>query len=71
MANKMSIEGPVKVQTINASPAQVAFNLMQYLANVGSTDQERNTRKFWLTLYIQCYKATSGNYSLESILKED
>lgn len=68
MADKMSIEGPVKVQPMDASPARVAFELMKYLNTVGSTEEERSKREYWLTLYCQCHKAASG-YSLKTILK--
>lgn len=70
MADKMSIEGPVKVQPEDASPARVAFELMKYLHTVGSTKEERNKREYWLTLYRQCHKAARG-HSLKSILEVD
>lgn len=68
MADKMSIEGPVKVQPVDASPARVAFEFMKFLSHVGSTEEERSKREYWLTLYCQCHKAASG-YSLKSILE--
>ena len=68
MADKMSIEGPVKVQTTDASPARVAFELMKYLNSVGSTEEERSKREFWLTLYCQCHKAARG-LSLKTVLE--
>jgi hypothetical protein len=66
----MSISGPVTVDLKENSTAAVAFDLMKFLGNAGSTRDDRANREYWLTLYRQCYKAASG-YTLESILGED
>ena len=70
MADRMSIEGPVKVQPMDASPALVAFDLMKHISYTCSTEEEKSKREYWLTLYCQCHKAASG-YSLKSILDEN
>lgn len=69
MAERMSIDGPVKVQPADSSPARVALELMKFLSGIDSTKEERSKREYWLTLYRQCYKAANGR-SLESILEK-
>ncbi len=64
--NSMRITGPVKID--QTSQEAVAFKLMDLISSRESV--EVTDRKYWLTLYRQCYKATNGN-SLESILKQD
>lgn len=69
MSDDVSVRGPVEIK--NNSKEQVAFQLMKTINNYESrANQEKNHRNYWLTLYSQCLKATSG-YSLESILKEE
>ncbi len=70
MADRMSIEGPVKVQSMDASPARVALELMKYLGGTDATEEETKKREYWLKLYRQCYKAANG-YTLKSILEEN
>jgi hypothetical protein len=70
MANEsFSISGPVDVAS--ESKQAIAFELMKHISTCEQADQEKTrTRAYWLTLYRQCYKATSGS-SLERILQDD
>ncbi len=70
MANEtVSISGPVDVAS--ESKQAVAFELMKHISGCEQADDARTkTRAYWLTLYRQCYKATSGA-SLERILQDD
>lgn len=71
MANeKLAISGPVSV--VSDSPSRVAFDLMDKIASrTYDADKEaQKTKDYWLKLYRQCYKATSG-FQIESILKDD
>jgi len=47
------------------SPTAVAWQLAFTIAR--EEKSEEKTREYWLTLYRQCYKATSG-HTLDSIL---
>ena len=52
------------------SKERVAFDLMLKIATYQQVpDQQIKDKKYWLSLYNQCLKATAGN-PLESILKE-
>ncbi len=65
----ISVSGPIEVKS--NSPERVAYELMKLIAieeNAG--DQDKSKREYWLTLYRQCLKATSG-YILENILKKE
>lgn len=66
-SDSVSVSGPVEVESI--SREAVAFKLMNHISNWEDTNN-KNSRRYWLGLYRQCYKATSGA-SLESILKEE
>lgn len=69
MGEKFEIKQPVEIK--DNSKERVAFDLMKAIEYYDSrADTGRKDRKYWLTLYSQCLKATSG-YSLESILKEE
>lgn len=70
MANEsMSVSGPVEVES--GSKQSVAFKLMQHISSWEEVPSEqKKNRRYWLTLFRQCYKATNGS-SLESILKEE
>ena len=63
----VEITKPVDIQ--NDAKARVAFDLMDHIARRESgKDAEQKTRDYWLTLYVQCYKAASGEalkYALE------
>jgi hypothetical protein len=67
MADKLNIDSPVQIQ--NASKQSVAFDLMKKIASE-EKHVESGNRKYWLTLYSQCLKATNGS-KLEFILKEE
>ena len=65
----ISIAGPVDVSS--ESKQAVAFELMKHIASHEKVDDTQSaTRGYWLTLYRQCYKATSGS-PLERILQDD
>ncbi len=70
MSDNTSINGPVTIK--ENSRERVAFDLMmQIISQDTRYDNEANDRKYWLTLYRQCLKATAGVVNLESILKEE
>lgn len=52
----------------SSSKESVAFDLMKTIYTYEKPNDKN--RKYWLTLYSQCLKATSG-HTLESILKEE
>jgi hypothetical protein len=60
------ISGPVEIE--QTSQEYVAFKLMHLISDYEASSQTTKDRKYWLSLYRQCYKATKG-YSLEDILK--
>jgi len=69
MANETVITGPVKI--VSDSSSRVAFELMTHIgiATYDTDKTEQKTKNYWLKLYRQCYKATTG-HGQESILKE-
>ncbi len=67
-SDRLSISGPVEIAS--TSKGAVAFNLMQHIASYETNDQKPKDRKYWPTLYWQCWKVSSG-YGLESVLKEE
>ena len=69
MANDtITVSGPVDIAS--DSKQAVAYTLMQHIAACEGEDAKKKTRAYWLTLYRQCYKATTGA-SLERILQAD
>lgn len=64
---KTSITGPVQIASTSAEIA--AFELMKHIAQFETQTGDQKNRKYWLTLYRQCYKATTGNL-LERIFEE-
>ena len=69
MADDVKISSPVKIEP--SSKERVAFDLLEKISTYDSRfETESNDRKYWLTFYWQCLKASSG-YSLESTLKEE
>lgn len=70
MANEtISISGPVDVSS--ESKQAIAFELMKHISGFEQAgDEKTKTRSYWLALYRQCYKATSGS-PLERILQDD
>lgn len=62
-----SISGAVKVE--QSTKEAVAFDLMDRIALYEASEAQRKDRKYWLTLYRQCHKATHGN-GLDAILTE-
>jgi hypothetical protein len=62
MAEKMSVQGPVKVEPTAAE--YTALKLMQHIAEYEGKDQEKGDRKYWLTLYHQCLLVVKDHDSL-------
>ena len=58
------------VQVTPPSAEMAAFELMKHLAQWENLTEGQKDRKYWLTLYRQCYKATSGQL-LKHILTEE
>jgi len=58
------ISGPVEIE--QTSQEAVAFNLMERISEYEGSKEITKDRKYWLSLYRQCYKATKG-YSLADI----
>ena len=52
------------------SKERVAFELMNYLSSMESTESVKKDRTYFFTLFRQCYKATYGD-SLPEILKNE
>jgi len=66
MSDARSISGAVQVEQANQEA--VAYKLMEKISQYEEIDQR--DRKYWLTLYRQCHKATKGQL-LESVLKQE
>ena len=58
---------PIEVQ--NDAKARVAFELMDHISRrEDGVDDAQKTRDYWLTLYIQCWRAANGS-ALKHILE--
>lgn len=68
MADKIDIASPVKIES--DSKQRVALDLALKIDDHSGLKFEQKNKKYWLTLYRQCYKAVSGQ-ALEHILKEE
>ncbi len=68
MANdNVSVSGPITVS--QDSHERVAFELMKHISsNERVTDEQKQSRTYWLTLYHQCHLASKG-MSLEHVLQ--
>lgn len=64
----MKVTSPVKIES--DSKQRVAFDLAMRISDHSGLKFEQKDKKYWFTLYRQCYKAVIGS-SLESILKEE
>lgn len=61
------VTNPVEVQ--NDAKARVAFDLMVHISrSEKGVSKEQATRDYWLTLYMQCWRAANGS-SLKHILE--
>jgi len=59
MTEKVSVSGPVTIQSDSAS--RVALDLMQHIAAWETVqDAEKRTRDYWVKLYCQCHEAARG-----------
>jgi hypothetical protein len=68
MSDKIDITSPVSIES--DSKERVAFDLACKIDYFSSVKSEQKDKKYWLTLYRQCYKATKG-YGLDKLLSED
>lgn len=69
MSDSMHISGPVEIE--QSSEANAALELMKHIAAWEDLPKEsKKNRKYWLTLYYQCRKATRGVGTLSSVLEE-
>lgn len=69
MSNTLDVRGPIEIK--DSTKERVAYDLMKIIDDYDQNTQEAHkNKKYWLTLYRQCLKATAG-YTLESILSED
>jgi hypothetical protein len=68
MAEQISITSPVRIESDCKS--RVALDFMNTLAYKIGDENQRKDKKFWFTLYRQCYKAVDG-FALEQILREE
>jgi hypothetical protein len=67
-SDSVEITKPVEIQ--NDAKARVAFDLMDHISRrEGGRDAEQKTREYWFTLYVQCYKAASGDL-LKHVLEQ-
>ncbi len=61
------VTGPVDIKS--ESEARVAFDLMVFIANrETTTEEQKRSRDHWLTLYLQCRRATR-EASLQHVLE--
>lgn len=67
MADSLSVSGPIEIKDNGA--ARVAFELMEFISYVAPEGTEKNA-EYYLRLYRQCYKASSG-HNVTQILKSD
>lgn len=69
MSDDVRITSPVSVE--NNTKEQVALELAKHIARRASNEPEaeKRDRQYYLKLYAQCLKATSGN-SLKYILED-
>ena len=68
MSDSRTVNGSIKVQ--DTTKEEVAFKLMNQISNYEDSNTESKDRKYWLTLYRQCLKATVGK-PLDIVLKQD
>jgi hypothetical protein len=69
MNDKIATGNPFEIK--DNSKERVAYDLLEKIASYDSREKsEGMKREYWLTLYHQCLKATSGTYSIDSILNE-
>jgi len=67
MTDKLSVSGPVVVE--QTTKEAVAFKLMEKIVYFEDKKVPKD-RKYWLTLYHQCLKTTSG-YTLKTIFEDE
>ena len=58
------------VKVVSDTKERVAYDLMNRIASETRDSSQMNDKKYWLSLYRQCYKAADG-CALETILKEE
>lgn len=69
MSDSVNVKSPVEIK--DNSKERVAFDLMVHAGyRERNNRNDQSDRKYWLTLYRQCYKAAQG-FDLVSTLKEE
>jgi hypothetical protein len=68
MSESLNVSGPVEIES--TSKEMVAFKLLERITHNENAQQHTKDRKYWLTLYVQCLKATDG-LSLDRVLKQE
>lgn len=70
MADSISVSGPVEIES--DSDARVAYDLMKFISSRENiSEDDKKSRKYWLTLYYQCVLASKNATSLNYILKPE
>lgn len=64
----MKVTSPVAIES--DSKQRVALDLASKIDSYSQVDRVQKDKKYWFTLYRQCYKAVEG-YDLQQILQED
>lgn len=64
----MKVTSPVKIES--DAKQRVALDLALKIDDHSGLEFKQKDKKYWLTLYRQCYKAVSGQ-ALEHILEEE
>ena len=59
-----------KVKIESTTKEYVAFLLTEKIAHYDKTDTAKKDKKYWLSLYCQCWDAANGA-SIKSVLKEE
>ena len=58
--DSIKITSPVEVQ--NDAKARVAYDLMDLISRREEiSDADKKSRDYWLTLYVQCLRASNGD----------
>jgi hypothetical protein len=59
MAEATRVTGPLEIKS--DTEASVAYDLAKFIAAKEQADEgQKASREYWLTLYLQCRRATAG-----------
>jgi hypothetical protein len=58
MTENVHVSGPIDINP--DSKSRVAYDLTLLIARHEKMDAEKGSRDYWLSLYCQCHKATTG-----------